>query len=429
VPLPSVVLLNIVVFVCLGAWDASAGIGEIGGDLLDEIEAIRSNMPGRNSEGFDPPTSGDLGIWRMIAEALLIEEVDTADSLVALHFPEYGLFLFTDSGFDSSKYYLLKELFPVTRGWGTLMVRIAYERQIAVEVPHPRYEINTPSEGADVFRRTAGRLFIMAGTHRCANAAVSPCDGSSSVCGDGHYHISDMAHLTESVFQVAHEAFTATYPEGYSFSLHGTGSSSCEDIFLSNGHTTDSQQILYDLRDRMVASGNITVGVAGDGVSSCTLIGSTNVQGRYTNGSPDPCFQGVSSTTGYFIHAEQQRRVRDSLTVYSKLIDAIKETIPPVGTSVTTPADARACIHLSTPRPNPCTGQTRFALTVPRTLRVRVEVFDTLGRLAVVVYDGVVMAGRPLPLEFDAESLPSGIYFVRASSGGSVATQSVTILR
>ncbi len=413
----------------LGVAGAATEIPEISGDLLGEIESIRSDMPGRDSEGFAPPTGEDMDLWRTIASALLEEEAGTVDSLVMACFPKYQLFLFTDTGLDSAEYYLLRETPPVTRGWGTLILRLDYERKIAIEVPHPLFETNTPSEGGDIFRRTSARLFIMAGTHRCANSSHSPCDGTSSVCGDGVYHVSDMAHLTEAVYQVAHEAFTVAYPGGYSFSLHGTSRDTCEDIFLSNGHESDSRQILYDLRDHMLASGDITIGIAGDGVSSCPLHGSTNTQGRYTNGSFAPCSQSVSSTTGFFIHAEQQRYVRDSLAVYSKFIDAIKGLIPSIHAGIPQVTRPDFGVSLSAPHPNPCTIRTGVTVTVSRTQSVRVEVFDPLGHRVALLHDGEVTAGRPLSLEVNTGELSSGLYFVRASGGGTVSTRRITVLK
>ena len=306
--------------------------GPVAGDLLAEIETIRTNMPGSGDEGFATPSSTDLDTWQTIMQALLDDQPATAGAPIAA-FPSYELITFCDTGFEDKQYYVLREPGVVVRGWGTFIVSPDFEREIAIEVPHPLFETNTPSEGADIFRRTRARFFLMSGAHRCSNAAHSTCDGTSNVCGDGVYHVSDMAHIVASAYQVAHEVFTDKYAQGYTFSLHGTGQAVCNDIFLSNGIGSDSKPILHSLRDAMNASGNIVVSVAGDGTSTCTLTGSTNVQGRYTNGSTDPCQTSVVSNSGYFIHAEQQRRVRDDFAIYSKFTDAINATIAPTPVS------------------------------------------------------------------------------------------------
>lgn len=243
-----------------------------------------------------------------------------------------------------------------------------------------------------------------------------------------------MGHVTESVYQVAHEVFTERYPQGHALSLHGTVRAYCEDVFLSNGHEADAKQILYDLRDHMLDAGGITVGVAGDGVSSCPLCGSTNVQGRFTNGSPDPCHQEVLSTTGFFIHAEQQRRVRDSLSVYGKLIAAIEAVIPAAcasvspqdGTILRNPIDR---LDLTLCSQNPCRGSASLEVAVSEACWVRVEAFTPLGRRVAVLHAGLVQSASPLVVTFDARNLPSGLYFVRAASGAEDLTRAVTILK
>ncbi|MEZ4765753.1 MAG: hypothetical protein R3C26_21975 [Calditrichia bacterium] len=48
-------------------------------------------------------------------------------------------------------------------------------------------------------------------------------------------------------------------------------------------------QILLDIKAHSKNSGGVTASVAGDGTSSCSLTGGTNTQGRFTNGSSNPC--------------------------------------------------------------------------------------------------------------------------------------------
>ena len=58
------------------------------------------------------------------------------------------------------------------------------------------------------------------------------------------------------------------------------------------------------------------------------LTGGTDVQGRFSNGSPDPCTQAASGVTGQFIHIEQSRLVRTNFVEYSKLIAALNANLP-----------------------------------------------------------------------------------------------------
>ncbi len=77
--------------------------------------------------------------------------------------------------------------------------------------------------------------------------------------------------------------------------------------------------------------------------------------------------------------------------------------------------------------PNPAQGPVTLVLAVPTTGEVRVEVFDLLGRRAVVLHDGPLAAG-PHTLRFDAIGLPSGVYFARAAaSNGAAASRGFVV--
>jgi len=407
-----------------------ADVGVESGDLMDEIEFIRVNMPGSGAEGFVPPSYIELIRWEDISESFLNGHAEEVDSLTDLYFPAYEIVRFTDTGFGSHEYLLLRETVPVTLGWGTYILRLQHEMEIVIGVPHGRYETNTPSEGVDMFRRTGARLFMMNGTHRCSNSAYTPCDGTTSVCGSSsRYRVSDMAHLTESAFQVMHEAYTVKYPVGYAFSVHGTTASNCSDIFLSSGKGSDSQPIIYELRDHMNSSGNIFVSVSGDGTSTCTLTGGTNVQGRLTNLSDEPCFEAASSNSGFFIHAEQQRRVRDNYSIYSKFINAINAAIDVVTSTGEIGLPVVAGLDLSNPSPNPSGSEVRMSLSSFRAQHVTVEVFDVAGRKVKTLYSGSLQKNDVIDLTLRSNRLPSGVYFIRARGNGYSTVRKVILTR
>jgi len=394
------------------------------GDLLTEIERIRDAMPGRDSEGFNVPTATELEDWRTLAVALLALDLSAADSLVSANLPNYELVEFLDTGFQNRTYYLLRERIPLSRGWGTYLVNPAFERNLMVQVPHPRNDLDTWAEGADLFRQTGSRFFLMAGTHRCASGETSPCSGTSSVCEDGTYRISDVAHFVDAPFQAVHEVLDAGVPNLYVMSLHGNGQSACENIFLSNGHPSGSS-LLYDLKHALIAAGGLTVGVAGDG-SSCSLIGSTNVQGRFTNGSPDPCGTAATVNRGYFIHVEQHRLVRQDPDEYGKLIQAVNQVLGPV-TGISTRLIPHPTLALASVWPNPGRVATvQLSLAVEQ--EVTVELFDVNGRRRTILYRGILSPGSHL-LRLEAQDLVPGKYWVSARGNEGRETRSWMKLR
>ena len=98
-------------------------------------------------------------------------------------------------------------------------------------------------------------------------------------------------------------------------------------------------------------------------------------------------------------------------------------------TSTSTEADAKAdAFTLSHPTPNPAADRARVTLHVGRTQAVRVEVFDLLGRRALVLHDGPVTAGRRT-FEVAADALAPGAYVVRAHGAEGTATRRLTVTR
>lgn len=300
---------------------ADAADRYVQGTLPARIEAIQDAMPRRGSEGFAPPTSDELDRWRSVIQALIAGDTTAVDARLAEHAPSYALIRFTEVG-TGQRYYLLQETPSIEKGWGTVVVNPDPERDLAIHAPHPVFDLNTHRQGADVFQQARARVLLLAGTHRCANQAVSPCDGTSSVCGDGRYHVSDMAHVIDAPFQAAHAVFTERFPEMVAISLHGNGNDRCETVFLTNGTDGEGSPSLRSLQQALVQRG-VQVGVPGS--SACPLIGSTNVQGRLSNGSSQPCTEAAPQATGTFIHVEQRRAFREGPAAYGRLIDALND--------------------------------------------------------------------------------------------------------
>lgn len=74
-------------------------------------------------------------------------------------------------------------------------------------------------------------------------------------------------------------------------------------------------------------------------------------------------------------------------------------------------------LALSTPRPNPTRRSATITLTLPEPAGVRLEVYDTLGRLVAVVAEGWQEAGAS-SYPIDAARLAAGVYIVHAVVSG-----------
>lgn len=78
--------------------------------------------------------------------------------------------------------------------------------------------------------------------------------------------------------------------------------------------------------------------------------------------------------------------------------------------------------------PNPFNPSTMLEYEIPSAGRVHVEVFNTLGERIAVVVDKVQEAGK-YRVTFDANGIPSGVYFYRITAGASTATGRMILMR
>lgn len=84
--------------------------------------------------------------------------------------------------------------------------------------------------------------------------------------------------------------------------------------------------------------------------------------------------------------------------------------------------------RLHTPHPNPAQDRATVSFDVDDPGPVRIEVLDVLGRRVALLADGPVRAGEH-SLTWEADTLPSGVYFVRLTAGDAVQTQRLTLVR
>ncbi|MDD5088678.1 MAG: T9SS type A sorting domain-containing protein [bacterium] len=78
--------------------------------------------------------------------------------------------------------------------------------------------------------------------------------------------------------------------------------------------------------------------------------------------------------------------------------------------------------------PNPFNGRTRILFDLKNSQRVQLRVFSVEGRLIRTLVDGVQQAGRH-ELDFSADALPSGVYFVQLQTPDRNKTEKIVLLR
>lgn len=78
--------------------------------------------------------------------------------------------------------------------------------------------------------------------------------------------------------------------------------------------------------------------------------------------------------------------------------------------------------------PNPFNPVTRINYYVPKVSKIRLAVFDTLGKEVNVLVDGIKSAGKHTA-DFDASDLISGVYYYQLSGENSVLTGKMSLIK
>ena len=89
---------------------------------------------------------------------------------------------------------------------------------------------------------------------------------------------------------------------------------------------------------------------------------------------------------------------------------------------------AASGLRTCAPRPNPASGAAAIPFSLPETGRVRLAVYDVLGREVAVLVDAEVAAGRH-EAGLDAGRLAAGVYVVRLATADSVQARRLTVAR
>ena len=199
------------------------------GDFVQEVERLKTLAFARDSDLYVAPSAAERAAFSTLAATLLDSDLATADAQAAAL--GYELVEFTDT-ISGAVYYGLRES-PHTRGWGSYFLDLAYGRDALVETPHILFDTNSWEIAALAFRQSGARGFLMSGAHRNAN-------------GQG---TADVAHLTDSIFQVVHEAWNGPSGETTAWQIHGFnldnhGFPAGTDAVLSNGDGGVSQEVI-----------------------------------------------------------------------------------------------------------------------------------------------------------------------------------------
>lgn len=397
------------------------------GDLSAHVDSIIATMPTTYGGGdYLQPNATSRVLWREIIDHILSGEY--ADAHTQALTKNYQVVLFTDTASPNSPIHVVLErtTASTSRFWGTFVFNTSPLRShLVIQSPHPRYDLNTGYQSMRVYQHAAARALFVSGTHRCNGVSASPCDGTTSACGEtATYRYSDQCHVVRSTFQITTEAMLDDDPALVVVQPHGFAKQSGDpDLIISNGtrHSPSGTDYAVAIRNAFQSvDPSLTARVGHIDLDWTRLLGTSNTQGRLTNGSADPCETEATSATGQFVHIEQARiGLRDTEANWMKLTQAVADAIPDEVTAVRDGIRAPGARILGS-YPNPFNGHTRIDIEVGRPGPIQLDIFDAAGRRVVTLTSGHYGAGV-INRVWRTETIPSGVYFVRLLYNDAVA--------
>jgi len=290
--------------------------------VLNESGSLRDYGVQLRDESLDDvdtyiaPTAQQRADFAIMAGHVAAGNLNLADSLAGPL--GYEVVNYTDLD-TNAVFHVLREVTvgapsKVVNGWGTYFYNPNSIRSVLIQAPHIRHDTHSYDVATVAFQHSGASAMLFNGAHRDSN-------GNNA---------SDVADLTDSIFQTVHETWTtdasvqAWQIHGFNLdnSVHNTNPSAIPpgtDAVLSNGDGTVSAEIKdLDARLEAVSFINDTTSIShvyntlavGDpdnvdvnqtivGTAMTSLGGTTNVQGIYTRD------QG-----GIFVHIELEQSIR-----------------------------------------------------------------------------------------------------------------------
>ncbi len=299
------------------------------GNLESYIGNIIDTAPGSSGNNYSEPLISQLNTWDTTVTDILQENIN--DAVLSAGSLGYQITEFTDTTLNPNQiFYILEKKASQDNYWGTFVFSKTPTRgNLILMAPHSKYDTNTGREAVFCFKDGLAKALLINGTHRCNNSSASSCSGTTSACGsNAAYRISDLAHTTTSTFQKTTQNLFNNVANSVFIQLHGFSKQATDPyVIMSNGTretpTTDYASLIKDAL--FTEDNTLTFKIAHINTDWDRLIGFTNTQGRLINNSADFCNSSATTTSGRFIHIEQEKtKLRDDISGWTKMSNALK---------------------------------------------------------------------------------------------------------
>lgn len=299
------------------------------GDIESYVGNLIDKVPSGSGDDYKVPSTNQIDTWNLIINAVLSDNIPEA---VTKSFElNYQITEFTDTSLIPNQvFYILEERSNQINYWGTyLFNKTPRISNLILMAPHIKNDTNTGNQAVYCFKKNLARALFINGTHRCNSNSYSSCSGTTSTCNSSSepYRVSDLAHNTNSVFQKTTEILFNNIVNSVFIQLHGFGNPPTDPyVIMSNGTqltpTTDYATLLKEAL--LVEDNTLTFKIAHIDTDWTRLRGFSNTQGRLINNSNDYCLSDATTTSGRFIHIEQEKtKLREDASKWIKMSNAL----------------------------------------------------------------------------------------------------------
>ncbi len=285
-----------------------------GDGLQGFIQTLADNMPRANSGLYANPIETDFSEWDKIVYLFRTRSLDSCRLILTKY--NYELIQIKDVQ-SGDNYDIIKEKYPIRKGWGTYLYNRNHKKRIHVHVNHPLDDPHALVIGSELFRQLRGEWLLIAGTSRRAIQGKITSDMGRmkrTIFERVHENLADLTHITLSLHSYDENSFP------FPISL--------TDVIISNGRTSDDQwgisQISLAVRDSMRMAGfRCSLAMYDSGYAR--LAGGWNTQGVFSNDSVG---------FGHWLYIELSKSLRERPSGYAKMISTIDRALDLTGKKI-----------------------------------------------------------------------------------------------
>jgi hypothetical protein len=269
-----------------GSQSGGTAARPVASDLTGRVRDFLAGQ--RESQPYRDPTAAE----RADASAAFAGVLDGSPG----EFAAFGFGTVEDVDVDTGRRYALYTNGSGDRAWSAILVDLSAPVRLAIEVPHPRTDIDTEWVGLDLFRKVPGSVVLFAGAHRRAGGGAA-----------------DVAHNEDSFFH----ALSVTLAERAvpQIQVHGFADLNLPDAnaVVSTGNDNPNPlatRIAAELDTRDVTACRAWQRACG------RLEGTTNVQGR-----------AAAERGSVFVHVELSNSVRSDADRRAAVVQALAAAV------------------------------------------------------------------------------------------------------